>query len=64
MKQYQHFTPKYWVVHDKTSDDVFLWTASKSYQGAISSWEVKNDFHENENLECILIEVRMMSGDY
>ena len=29
MKEKQQITPKYWVFHDPTSDDVFIATASK-----------------------------------
>lgn len=29
MKQDQKHTPKYWVVHDTTTDEVFLETAHK-----------------------------------
>ncbi len=68
MKQDQYYTPKYWVVHDKSSDDVFMWTASKIRQEAIELFDHSNrcsvDFDYNELLECILIEVRMMSEDY
>lgn len=30
MKQDQKFTPKYWIAHDKTTDDVLIKTAGKS----------------------------------
>ena len=30
MKQDQKFTPKYWVLHDKTTDDVFTDSMRKS----------------------------------
>jgi len=68
MKQNQKLSPKYWVIHDKTSDDILFWTASKSYQGAVEMWEMEQFeglhhigwFHEegNEYLECILIEIK------
>ena len=31
MKTNQQITPKYWMFHIKTSDDVFVLTASKCY---------------------------------
>lgn len=30
MKQNQKFTPKYWVVHDKETDDIFPFTMHKN----------------------------------
>ena len=31
MHNKQQFNPKYWMFHNKTSDDVFIATASKCY---------------------------------
>lgn len=36
----QKFSPEYWVVHDKKSDDVYRM------------------FEEDEDLECILVEIK------
>lgn len=73
MKPNQKLTPKYWVVHDKKTDDVFIGTVAKSmteslelffnsythaYSGAIKSDEELPDwFNKEEDLECILIEI-------
>lgn len=35
MKPDQNHTPKYWVAHDPRTDDVYLDTASKSYDGCV-----------------------------
>lgn len=64
MKKDQEFTPKYWIVHDTTTDDVFLHTASKSMDRSIQ----KHDdlyggydcFEEGSNLRCSLFELRIV----
>ena len=76
MKPNQKLPPKYWVVHDKKSDDVFINTASKNKQNAVdifvddNSWDrwstyLEDDallemFHNDKDLEVILIEVKKM----
>jgi len=75
MNKDQKFTPKYWVVHDKKIDDVLLWTASKSMQGAVDNWvnntcivcdvsctEAMELWHseEYEDFVPVLIEVRVV----
>ena len=73
MKPNQELTPKYWVVHDKKTDDVFIETASKGifesvdiflklcsyeYSGKVMADEdLPAWFDEEEDLECILIEI-------
>lgn len=56
----QKFTPKYWVVHDKTSDDVLFWTMHKSLQGSLDVYNLNYDIpvEDDENLECILVEIK------
>ncbi len=74
MKQDQKLTPKYWVVHDKNTDDVYLNSAHKNKAEA-ETWFVKHLmlpcshsgmsfedayelYLEDENYECILIEIK------
>ncbi len=58
----QKLSPKYWVIHDKTSDDVYLWTGDKNREEAIYLYNntTRSDlsFEEDEKLECILIEIK------
>lgn len=62
MNSDQKLSPKYWVVHDKTTDEVFLDTANKSKLRSISSFLGQdldyNDFLASDHLECILIEIK------
>lgn len=74
MNDQQKLSPKYWVVHDKKSDDVFINTASKNRQNAIdifmddNSWDrwetyLEDDdllemFDNDEDLEVISIEIK------
>ena len=63
MKAEQEFTPKYWIVHDSTTDDVFLRTASECRNTAIQRYElfeVKGKyFEDNEDLKCSLFELKI-----
>lgn len=61
MKSDQKFTPKYWVLNNKTEADVYLQTASKTYDdcwsladNAVTGW------WDDENFEIILVEIRML----
>ncbi len=74
MKQDQKLTPKYWVVHDKNTDDVYLSSAHKSKTESETrfveqlmlpclhsdmSFEDAFDLYlEDEDYECILIEIK------
>ncbi len=62
MNKDQKYTPKYWVVNDKTSDDVLLWTANKSMEKAKSEYDLNCSpcVDEDENLELVLIEVKVV----
>lgn len=78
MKPNQKLSPKYWVVHDKKSDDVFINTASKNKRNAVdifvddNSWDrwqvyLKDEdllemFYNDKDLEVILIEVKEVKG--
>lgn len=73
MNDQQKLSPKYWVVHDKKSDDVFINTASKNKKVSMdifiddNSWDrwatyLEDDeliemFHNDKDLEIILIEI-------
>ena len=72
MKKNQKYLPKYWVVHDKNTDDVFVQTMSKSLNDAENKFvkycaesrygdlcydDLFESFYEDENLETILIEI-------
>ena len=72
----QKHSPKYWVVHDKTSDEVFINTASKNRQTQVDIFLDDNSFDYwgcyvegdellglyelSENLETILVEINIV----
>ncbi len=75
MKSDQKFTPKYWCVHDKNTDDVFVDTMSKSAVDAMQKFydniagslfgeltesEMVDMFYEGDNLEVILVELNIV----
>lgn len=75
MKSNQKFTPKYWCVHDKNTDDVFVETMSKSVVDAMQKFydnvaikmfgeltedELVDKFYESDNLEVILVELNLV----
>lgn len=62
MNDYQKLSPKYWVGHNKATDDVFIETAEKSYEWAMDKMELKfgDEFYENPNLEIILVEIKQL----
>lgn len=75
MKQDQKFKPKYWCVHDKSSNDVFISTMSKSASGSIQNFydnvavgmfgeltedELVDKFYESDNLEVVLVELNLV----
>jgi hypothetical protein len=52
MKEKQQITPKYWMFHDVTSDDVFIATASKSHEMCVNKAEkLYPHLHEEFNLD-------------
>lgn len=57
MKPEQKYNPKYWFVHNINSDDVLLWTGSKSLQGAIDEYNLNmvEPFEDNPDLEVALV---------
>lgn len=66
MNKVQKFTPKYWVGHDNTTDDVFIETASKSRSNAVKKMEHLigfTEFRTNDKYETILIEVNWVYGN-
>lgn len=75
MNTKQKLTPKYWVVHDTTTDDVFIDTACKSikysieaflnlhaysYFGTVDDEEVAGMFYDHPSLDCSLIEINLV----
>lgn len=63
MKTNQQLTPKYWVGHNKQTDDVFLDTACKSYKDVLSCMESRygEDWFMDENFDIILVEIKQVS---
>ena len=62
MNDNQKYTPKYWVLHDYRTDDVYLQTASKSKGECFtfSDAMLGKEWEDCESLEVILVEVRMV----
>ncbi len=62
MKAKQKYTPKYWVGHDKSTDDVFVETANKAKSDTAMNMAqlLGSDWQLDEDLEIILIEVKMV----
>ena len=63
MKATQKYTPKYWVIHNITEDDVYISTASKSMDDAIKKFTefYGDDAYDNDvNLQPLLIELKMV----
>ena len=63
MNNNQTHTPKYWVAHNKTTDDVLLGTASKSKVLVYDKMreELGDDWEEGESGWLIsLIEIRLV----
>jgi len=62
MNNDQKLTPKYWVAHDKNSDDVFLKTASKDreeVQESLFNFLSGDWDEETSQFGIILIEIRI-----
>ena len=65
MKTVQEFTPKYWVVHDPNSDDVFIDTASKSALDAENKFTANHGAHYSDlgyRLDLIQIDWAMANS--
>ena len=67
MKSNQEYSPKYWVVHDKTTDDILVLTMNKSRPDSLETYELmqaadligyQGNLEDDDNLECILIEIK------
>lgn len=74
MKPEQNHPPKYWIVHDKGTDDVFLRTAHKSKNESeelfvvnilMNNFKYDNEedawesYYDNKDTyECILVEIK------
>lgn len=61
MNSEQKLTPKYWVGHNKATDDVFIGTATKSKDYTIGLMEsfFGEDWFLDEDFEVILVEIKM-----
>lgn len=60
MNSEQEFTPKYWMVHNTKTDDVLVYTAHKSRDGAIfiyNSTTFGKLFDDSDDLCCDLFEI-------
>jgi hypothetical protein len=61
MRTEQDFTPKYWVLHDPESDDVYLDTASKVYNTCANLAFTLHDYDtSNPNLCISLVEIKLV----
>lgn len=67
MKANQKYSPKYWVAHDPRTDDVYLDTASKSYDGCIEKltpilYGKEDTFRliDEGKIEISLIEIKLI----
>lgn len=59
MKKDQPFTPKYWVVHNIETDDVFLETASKTRADCeewLNALAISDEIYDTHKI--ILIEIK------
>ena len=57
MKTTQKFTPKYWICHDKTTDDVFIMTADKSKDNSIEKYIKLFGHYLDDDHVCELMEI-------
>jgi hypothetical protein len=70
MKPNQEFTPKYWVLHNKETDDVLISTASKSFDGCKQNARCNEPtayekyYHDDERYEIVLISVDFASAGF
>ena len=78
MKQNQKLSPKYWVVHDTESSDVYLYTAHKGKYSSMEIFESSNfyrlpelnacddtyEWWDNQTrYKCELIEIKLVGED-
>ncbi len=62
MNSEQKYTPKYWVGHSLSTDDVFMVTASKhkDYSCKLMEKLFGEDWFVDENFDVILIEIKQV----
>lgn len=62
MKANQRYSPKFWIGHDKQTDDVIIGTGTKSFAWTENRMKEMfgEDWMEDENLEIILVEVNLI----
>lgn len=60
MKKDQKLTPKYWVGHNKLTDDVFIQTIDKSYNKVLDNMDLMfgNAWYDDSSHEVILVEIK------
>lgn len=66
MKTNQKLTPKYWVVHDLTTDDVIVGTLSKALDDASIKMDTlygSDEWKDNPKYEIILISIEEVVND-
>lgn len=63
MKYDQKYSPKWWVGHSKEQEGIIVCTMSKTRSEAVNEMEFLfgEDWHENEALEVILVEIKMVN---
>jgi len=61
MKIDQKYTPKYWIGHRKSDDDVFVTTANKGRKDTVQAMEelFGEDWFMDEDLEVIIFEIKI-----
>lgn len=62
MKTEQEFTPKYWVLHDIDSDDVYIDTLAKSYTTCknLSAMLYCDEMH-TDNVQISPVEIKLVN---
>lgn len=62
MKEGQEYSPRYWMGHHKQSDDVMLFSASKSREDCLKLMEEAygEDWFLDDDFDVILVEIRQI----
>lgn len=64
----QKFTPKYWVINDLLTDDVYIATAAKGMRESINKYQeiMHRDYYQDFDagrIQCNLVEIRLINVD-
>lgn len=63
MKANQSYTPKYWMCHNRNTDDVLVDTAAKSRDGSIRRYIQKYGKHPyDDGFDCDLVQIKIVNG--